>query len=61
LVVKIVEDHTFEIFQRAQLETFNAWLDNIPQELIRESEILAVRKSIGLFITGRVKEAFEHL
>ncbi len=61
LVVKIVEDHTFEIFQKAQLETFNAWLDNIPKELIRESEILAVRKSIGLFITGRVKDALEHL
>lgn len=59
--VKMVEDHTYEIFQKAQLETFNAWLDNIPKELIRESEILAVRKSIGLFITGRVKEALEHL
>jgi len=61
LVVKIVEDHTYEIFQNAQLETFNAWLDNIPGELIRESEILAVRKSIGLFITGRDIEAVEHL
>ena len=59
--LKMVEDTVIEVFQNAQLETLVKWLEQLPDDLIKTSEILAVRKSIALLITGRVWEALEHL
>lgn len=61
LILQQVEDCVFDIFQNAQIETLNSWLEHIPYELIKKSEVLAVRKSIALFITGKIPEAMAHL
>jgi LuxR family maltose regulon positive regulatory protein len=61
LALSIVENNTKDMFQNAQVGTLVKWLEILPDEMVKESEILSVRKSIALFISGRVREALEHL
>jgi LuxR family maltose regulon positive regulatory protein len=61
LALKMVEDCTENVFKNAQLGSLVKWLEQLPNEMIIGSEILAVRKSIAYFAAGKVKEAVEHL
>jgi len=61
LALPWVEEATKEAFQEARLETLLRWISLLPEDKVRTSEVLAVRKSIALFIVGRPQEAVRHL
>ena len=61
IALKMVEDSTEEAFRTAQLETLLYWLKALPDALVKNSEILCVRRPIACFITGRMEEALTHV
>ncbi len=61
LALKIVEDSTEEAFRTAQLETLLNWMKALPENLVKNSEALCVRRPIACFITGRMEEALAHV
>jgi LuxR family maltose regulon positive regulatory protein len=61
LAMKMVEDTTLEAFQNAQLESLVKWLEMLPEDMIKKSEVLSVRKAIACFITGRNDEAIKYM
>lgn len=61
LALKLVEGCTERVFQDAQLHSFLRWLEMLPPDMVRASEVVAVRKSIALLATGRFGEAVRHL
>ena len=61
LAVKIVEDSCEEAFKYAQLDSLVGWMEQIPDDMIRGSEALSVRKAVAYFATGRVNDAIHYL
>ncbi len=61
LAVKMVEDSTQEIFINAQIDSFLNWLELLPEELIKQNEILCIRKGIALLITGKWMEGIKYI
>jgi LuxR family transcriptional regulator, maltose regulon positive regulatory protein len=59
--IKLVEDSTEEAFRTAQLDTLLSWLAKLPDDLVRENEILCMRRPIACFITGRLQEAVSYM
>ena len=58
---RLVEDSTEEAFRTAQLDTLLAWLAKLPDDMVRQNEILCMRRPIACFITGRIQEAVSYL
>lgn len=61
LALKMVEDTVEESFRDAQLESMVQWIGQFPEDVIRNSEALCVRKALAYFATGRSKEAIQYL
>lgn len=61
LAVSMVEGSVMEAFQNAQLDSLVTWMDMLPENKIRESEVLSVRKAIACFIIGRVNDAIKYM
>lgn len=61
LALNLVEGQTEQAFKSAQLLNFLKWLNKFPDVLIKESEILSVRKAWVLFILGNVPEALHYM
>ncbi len=59
--VRLIEDSTEEAFQNAQLTTLVSWISALPENRIRASEILAVRKAWALYLIGRKAETIAYL
>ena len=59
--MRLVEDSTEEAFRTAQLDMLLNWLQKLPEELVRSSEVLCVRQPIACFVTGRFQDAVSHL
>jgi LuxR family maltose regulon positive regulatory protein len=56
LSLRLVEDSMEQAFKGAQLATFMKWLELLPPDLVRGSEILSVRKAWGLLLIGKGSE-----
>lgn len=52
LALRLVESSVAQAFENAQLTTFVKWVDKLPGELVKSSEILAVRKAWALLMVG---------
>lgn len=61
MAVKFVENCTEQLFKDAQLMTLVKWLDMLPGDMIKNNEILSVRKAWALIIVGRVSDAVEYI
>lgn len=61
LALKMVEASIIEVFQTAQIETALQWMSKLPFDLVKNSEVLSVRKAILLHIAGKPDEALLHL
>lgn len=61
LAIKMVEDSVLETFQTAQLDSLVEWMENLPVDMIKNNEVLSVRKGIALIIVGRITEAIQYL
>lgn len=61
LSLKLVEDNMEKAFNSAQLGTFVKWLELLPEDLVRESEILSVRKAWALLLIGKGSEARSYI
>lgn len=61
LSLKLVEDNMEKAFNSAQLGTFVKWLELLPEDLVRESEILSVRKAWALLLIGKGSEAISYV
>jgi LuxR family transcriptional regulator, maltose regulon positive regulatory protein len=61
LALELIESNTEQAFKSGQLLTLLGWMDALPNELVRKSEILSVRKAWALYLTGNSREAMEHL
>ncbi len=57
----IVENSVEEAFQNAQLDSYLEWMNRFPEDMIRQSELLCVRKAVVLFATGHPLEAAAYL
>ena len=55
--LKLVEESTEQAFRAGRLDSLLGWLEKLPDELVRASDILCVRRPIACFITGRQEEA----
>lgn len=56
LSLRLVEGNMEQAFNGAQLATFVKWLELLPEDLIRGSEILSVRKAWALLLIGKGSE-----
>jgi len=52
-----LEETVHEAFRFAQLGVLARWMDQLPPEQIRESEVFKIRKPIIHYILGRIEEA----
>lgn len=59
--VRIMEQAQAELIAGAQLSTLLGWLDALPENMIRQSEVLTVRKGWALLITGKAREAVSYV
>ena len=59
--LKLVEDSTEQAFRAGRLDTLLGWLEKLPDDMVRASDILCVRRPIACFITGRYEEAVAFL
>lgn len=53
LSLRLVEENMEQAFNNAQLATFVKWLEMLPEDLVRGSEILSVRKAWALLMIGK--------
>ena len=61
LALRLVENNTEQAFNKGQLTTFVKWLKMLPEELVRSSEVLSVRKAFALLMAGKGSETHEYL
>lgn len=61
LAVSMVEGTVIEAFQDAKLDSLVKWMDMLPEDMVKKSEVLSVRKAIACFITGLSDEAIKHM
>ena len=61
LALRLVENNTEQAFSKAQLTTFIKWLNLLPEELVRGSETLSVRKAWVLLMIGKGSETHDYL
>lgn len=61
LSLKLIEDNTEAAFKNAQLSSLLKWMSAIPEDMIKNSEILSVRKAWALYLTGRTSEAMQYM
>jgi LuxR family maltose regulon positive regulatory protein len=61
LSLRMIEDNSELAFKNAQLSSLLKWMSSIPEDMIKNSEILSVRKAWALYITGRTSEAIEYM
>lgn len=59
--VMIVGESVQSAFQNGELASLLEWIAQIPEEIVRNNEILCVRKAIALFIVGRAEEGVRHI
>lgn len=48
-------------FQNGELISLYEWISKIPEDIVRDNEILCVRKAIVLFIVGKAEEGIRHI
>lgn len=61
LALRLVEAGMDQTFRNAQLTTFVRWLKLLPDELVKSSEMLSVRKAWALLMIGSGDEALVYL
>ena len=61
LSLRLVEDNMEQAFNNAQLATFVKWLELLPEDLVRGSEILSVRKAWALLLVGKGSEIINYM
>ncbi len=59
--LRLIELVQGELFENGQLTTLMQWIDLIPDDVLRTSEFLYVRKAWIYTITGRIKDAYTHM
>jgi LuxR family maltose regulon positive regulatory protein len=61
LALQLVESNMTQAFDKGKLTTFLKWVDMLPNELVRGSEILAVRTAWALLMIGKGQETHSYL
>lgn len=61
LAISMVDDTVIEAFRNAELDSLTKWMDMLPEDMVKESEMFSVRKAITNFIRGQVNEAIKYM
>jgi LuxR family transcriptional regulator, maltose regulon positive regulatory protein len=61
LSLRLVEGNMEQAINAAKLATFVKWLEQLPQDLIKGSEILSVRKAWALLLIGKGNETVNYI
>lgn len=61
LALALVEKSVEDMFKNAELPTLVKWLDALPEDMLRSSEILSVRRGWALYITGSITRTIEYV